>query len=186
MRAVMDRAEQLIETNASPATAVSELVVAAAGRRGALEGARDVFIDRLHRASDDYFATNALRLVYSAINALDAENTAEHVPARPARRWSQRSRALRRLDARRHDRDGRVASSAAAAANARTGASEQPERREMTPIDQFRRADDTDPWALDRAADDGWPDSNAFPTPSTADSEAELVLAGRGGDQSTV
>jgi hypothetical protein len=184
MHAVMDRAEQLIETNATPATAVSELVVAAAGRRGALEEARDVFVDRLHRASDDYFATNALRLVYSAINALDAENTAEHVPARPARRWSQRSRALRRLDARRHDRDGRVASSAAAAANARTGASEQPERREMTPIDQGR-PDDTDPWALDRAADDGWPDSNAFPTPSTADSEAELVLAGRGGDQST-
>jgi hypothetical protein len=117
---------QLSRSAASSATAVSDLVAAADGRRGALEEGRDVFIDRLHRASDDYTATNALRLVCAAIDAVDTEHRAEHVPAKAARRWSQRSRAAQRLDARHLDRDVRIASRAAAAAHAMTVAVSRP------------------------------------------------------------
>jgi hypothetical protein len=112
---VAHTAQQLVQSAASSATAVSDLVAAADGRRSALEDGRDVFIDRLHRVSDDYAATKALRLIYAAIDAVDTENRAEPVPAKTARRWSQRGRAARRLDARDLDRDTRIASRAVAA-----------------------------------------------------------------------
>lgn len=162
MSPLVERAERLSQT-AGPATAALELVAAAGGHRDALEAARAVFIDRLQRASDDYDATTALALVYRAINALDTQNLPDRAAPKPARRWSQRWRAHRRHDLQDHDRATKIA--ARARARKRT-----PTLGELVePLAHDRRAPadatdvNTDPWALDRAADDGWP-----PTPTKA------------------
>jgi hypothetical protein len=61
-----------------------------------LEESRDAFIDRLHRTSDDYDATNALALVYAAINAVDAQNLPVRPRSKRGQRSSRRSRTRRR------------------------------------------------------------------------------------------
>jgi hypothetical protein len=47
--------------------AINELVELAGGQRGPLEAAAHSFVARLHRRSDDFVATNALRLVNAAL-----------------------------------------------------------------------------------------------------------------------
>lgn len=161
MPPLVDRAEHLSQT-ATSATAVLELVAAAGGHRDALEAARAVFIDRLQRASDDYDATTALALVYRAINALDTQNLPDRAAPKPARRWSQRWRAQRRHDLHDHDRATKIAARATARKRIPTLATlvvlahDRPAPAHATDLN-------TDPWALDRAADDGWP-----PTPTKA------------------
>jgi hypothetical protein len=66
------------------ATAVDELVRLAGGERRPLEDAAQVFIARLHRRSDDYEATNALRLVHRALDAVGWDAMApQPQPLRP-------------------------------------------------------------------------------------------------------
>lgn len=167
-RPLTERAEELVRTYSSADLATSELVTAAGGRRAELEEARDLLVDRLHRASDDYAATNALRLVYRAIDVVDVENVTEPVPLQPARHWSRRRRAGRRRDARARDRDVRIAGRAAAVARA----TEQPEPPVQFPtpaVEGTPGRAESDPWAFDRAADDGWPVARVSPDTTTDD-----------------
>ncbi len=61
-------AEQALALVGGPAdSAVEELVAMAGGRREPLVGARDALVGRLHRRSDDFDATKALRLVSRAL-----------------------------------------------------------------------------------------------------------------------
>jgi len=155
---VTQHAEQLVRTSSSVSVATRALAAAAGGRRAELEETRDVFIDRLHRDSDDYAATNALRLVYGAIDVVDAENVAEQSPPQPARRWSRRWRAGRRRDAHDRDRDVRAAERAAVVVQPRAADRLEPGVQSPAPVVEGAPATtESDLWALDRAADDGWP-----------------------------
>lgn len=64
---VEERAVELARRAPLSDGAVSELVELAGGRRDPLESAARTFVARLHRRSDDYEATNALRLVNRAL-----------------------------------------------------------------------------------------------------------------------
>ena len=57
------RARAVALVGAPRETAVEELLDLADGDRAALAAARDTFVARLHRRSDDYEATLALRLL---------------------------------------------------------------------------------------------------------------------------
>jgi hypothetical protein len=119
MNPVMKYAEQLTR-HPGIATAVTDLVAVAGGRRTTLEDARDVFIDRLHRASDDYAATSALALIYAAINAVDTRNLPENPSPKAARRFSYRSRAEGRRADHDQNRELNVARRSAATRNRST------------------------------------------------------------------
>jgi hypothetical protein len=169
MQPLVDRAERLSQTP-GPATAALELVAASGGHRDALEAARAVFIDRLQRASDDYDASTALALVYRAINALDTQNLPEGAAPKPARRWSQRWRAQRRHEVHDHDRATKIAARARARRRIPTLGELVGPLPPDRPVPAHATDVDTDPWALDRAADDGWPPTTrrrlaARPTP---------------------
>jgi hypothetical protein len=61
-------AEQALALVSGPADeAVDELVALVGGQREPLVGARDALVGRLHRRSDDFDATKALRLVSRAL-----------------------------------------------------------------------------------------------------------------------
>ena len=62
--------------------AVSELITLAQGRRPRLDAAASLLIARLHRRSDDFAATRALRSVAAALSRIGWEMA----PA-PTQRW---------------------------------------------------------------------------------------------------
>jgi len=62
--------------------AVTELITLAGGRRPPLEAAASLLIARLHRRSDDFAATRALRSVTEALSRIGWE-----MPPRPTRHW---------------------------------------------------------------------------------------------------
>ena len=61
------RAEELAAAGTDAERAIAELASASDHRRQPLEEARDYFVARLHRRSDDYNATLALRLVIAVL-----------------------------------------------------------------------------------------------------------------------
>ncbi|MEW6470982.1 MAG: hypothetical protein AB1679_01810 [Actinomycetota bacterium] len=61
------RAVELSGDGTASDDAVRQLVELAGGRPAPLEAAAHTFIRRLHQHSDDFEATNALRLVYRAL-----------------------------------------------------------------------------------------------------------------------
>jgi hypothetical protein len=81
--------------------AVDELVRLAGGQRRPLEEAAQVFIARLHRRSDDYEATNALRLIHRALDTVGWHAVAPQPQPR-------RSRLLERITHGRHTSRERV------------------------------------------------------------------------------
>src|SRR5260370_10514842 len=85
--AIAERAVELVRAEADPESAASELVNLAGGRRAPLEEASLEFVGRLHRRSDDFEATEALRLVVRALGQLwDAEVDARRGAGTPAPR----------------------------------------------------------------------------------------------------
>jgi hypothetical protein len=64
---IEQRAAELARSGTVDDEAVTELLGLAEGQRGPLEAAAHSFADRLHRRSDDFEATNALRLVNRAL-----------------------------------------------------------------------------------------------------------------------
>jgi hypothetical protein len=70
----------VVIAEASP-DAVAELITMAGGRRPPLEAAASVLIARLHRKSDDFGATRALRSVTAALSRIGWE-----MPPPPTRR----------------------------------------------------------------------------------------------------
>ena len=81
---MMERALDL-DAGSSP-DPVGELVGLAEGRRSPLEAAQSLLIARLHRRSDDFAATMALRSVSAALNRIGWKMRS--LPAR--RRWTGR------------------------------------------------------------------------------------------------
>ena len=81
---MMERALHL-DAGGSP-DAVGELVSLAEGRRSPLEAAQSLLIARLHRRSDDFAATGALRSVSAALSRIGWEMRS--LPDR--RRWNGR------------------------------------------------------------------------------------------------
>jgi hypothetical protein len=79
---VAERALNLL-AEGSP-DAAGELVTMAEGRRRPLEDARHLLSDRLHRRSDDFAATRALRVVSAALSRVNWE--APYVRGRRPRR----------------------------------------------------------------------------------------------------
>lgn len=83
---------EMLERALQPAVAgsrdaVTDLVSMAGGRRPALEAAASLLVARLHRRSDDFAATRALRSVSDALSRIGWE-----MPSVPIRRrfWSRR------------------------------------------------------------------------------------------------
>jgi hypothetical protein len=67
------------------------LVALAGGRREPLEELRSRYLERLHRASDDFEATEGLRVVGVALSlSSDPEWAGQHAERRPHSRWWQR------------------------------------------------------------------------------------------------
>ncbi len=86
----MSSAEDILERALDPVAeaspgAVAELITMAGGRRPPLEAAASLLIARLHRKSDDFGATRALRSVTAALSRIGWE-----MPAPPTRhrRWT--------------------------------------------------------------------------------------------------
>lgn len=74
-----------LATRADRDAAVAELVALAGHQRQPLEQATSTFIARLHRRSDDYEATHALRLLHRALDTVGwqaaAAPASQHQPA---------------------------------------------------------------------------------------------------------
>ncbi|HZR15388.1 MAG TPA: hypothetical protein VFC33_19285 [Acidimicrobiia bacterium] len=153
MRSVTDDSRHAMYAAISAALPAGDVAAAARRQRGLLEEARGVFTDRLARASDDYEATNALRLVYQAIDGLDPQSRDGVIPFATPRRWSPEWRIERRRAGRaRHD-GAKGATTPAAAVTVKPpehGMRSPARRRVHAPVS-------IDGLSLDRAADDGWP-----------------------------
>jgi hypothetical protein len=67
------------------------LVALAGGRREPIEELRSRYLQRLHRARDDFDATEGLRVVGVALSlSSDPEWASEHAERKPRPRWWQR------------------------------------------------------------------------------------------------
>jgi hypothetical protein len=67
------------------------LLALAGGRREPIEKLRSRYLQRLHRASDDFDATEGLRVVGVALSlSSDPEWASEHAERKPRPRWWQR------------------------------------------------------------------------------------------------
>lgn len=103
-----DIARKAVELTRSPDrdAAAAELADLAGHRRQPLEQATAIFIARLHRRSDDFEATHALRLLHRALDAVGWQPAPE-VPAAARQRTSVRERINRMLSGRRQRTAGR-------------------------------------------------------------------------------
>jgi hypothetical protein len=70
----------------------AEALAVMAGERAPLEAVRSAFIHRLHRASDDFEATEGLRVVEAALSLIPwpEQPTDRDGRRRPRRRWFRR------------------------------------------------------------------------------------------------
>jgi hypothetical protein len=75
----------------------AEALAAMAGGRAPLEAVRSVFIHRLHRASDDFEATEGLRVVEAALSLIPwpEQPAGRDGRRRPRRRWFRRRESPR-------------------------------------------------------------------------------------------
>jgi hypothetical protein len=74
---IAQRAVELTHQGISRDDAIADLVELADGRRGPLETAAHDFVQRLHRHSDDFEATKALRLVTAALGRVGWDTTGQ-------------------------------------------------------------------------------------------------------------
>jgi hypothetical protein len=75
----------------------AEALAAMAGGRAPLEAVRSAFIHRLHRASDDFEATEGLRVVEAALSLIPwpEQPAGRDGRRRPPRRWFRRRESPR-------------------------------------------------------------------------------------------
>jgi hypothetical protein len=93
--AIAQRAVEFTRQGISRDDAITELVKLADGRREPLEAAARNFVQRLHRRSDDFEATKALRLVSGALDRVGWDTTG--TPIQPRRLAGHGLRPRRRL-----------------------------------------------------------------------------------------
>lgn len=94
--AIARRAAELTH-NPDPDAAVSELVALAGHQRRPLQDAQCTFVARLHRRSDDFEATHALRLLQRALDAVGWDSTPAAPPTPQRAALAERVRARLRL-----------------------------------------------------------------------------------------
>jgi hypothetical protein len=91
LHAVIDTIPQATAPASERRRRAETLVALAGGRRKPLEELRSRYLQRLHRASDDFEATEGLRVVGVALSLRpDPEWAWQHRERQPRRRWWSR------------------------------------------------------------------------------------------------